>query len=214
MIFGSISYLNLLPFQVFMKRYIRHSSTKMALNYRKDVPSKLNKALNTRRINGAFISSVESYKHQCTNLGIIANKAVYSVFVLKGEDKPDKESATSNRLAQVLKLKGEVYIGDKALVYYLNGGEGIDLATEWHQKYALPFVFARLCFNCHGKQMETIAKKFIVKPIKIPQYILKKEAKKRGITPKQLLWYLEHIEYKMDYKAKRSLKLFLKLSKM
>jgi chorismate dehydratase len=55
-----------------------------------------------------------------------------------------------------------------------------------------------------------LAKKFINTPHKVPQYILKKEAKKRGITPKQLLWYLEHIEYKMDYKSKKSLKLFLK----
>ena len=47
------------------------------------------------------------------------------------------------------------------------------------------------------------------KPIRIPQYILKKEALKRGITPKQLLWYLRHIEYKMNYNAKKSLKLFL-----
>ena len=210
MIFGSISYLNLLPFQVFMKRYIQHSGTKMALNYRKNVPSQINKALKSRHINGAFISSIESSNYHCTDLGIIANKAVYSVFVIEGEDKIDNESATSNRLAKILKLKGEVLIGDKALTYYLNGGEGIDLATEWYKETNLPFVFARLCYNCYGDSIKKMAKKFMHTPHKVPQYILKKEAKKRDITPKQLLWYLEHIEYKMNYKSKKSLKLFLK----
>ena len=210
MIFGSISYLNLLPFQVFMKRYTQHSGTKMALHYRKNVPSQINKALKHRHINGAFISSIESPNYHCTDLGIIANKAVYSVFVIPGENKNDKESASSNRLAKVLNLKGEVLIGDKALSYYLNGGEGIDLATEWYKKTHLPFVFARLCYNCHGEAIKKMAKKFMNTPHKVPQYILKKEAKKRGVTPNQLLWYLEHIEYKINYKSKKSLRLFLK----
>jgi len=181
----------------------------MAFNYRRDAPSKINKALKKRQINAGFISSIESPKYYCTDLGIIANKAVYSVFVIEGEDKTDHESASSNKLAKVLNLKGEVIIGDKALKHYLNGGKGIDLATEWHKKTALPFVFGRLCYNCHGKVVKDIAKKFIQRPVKIPQYILKKEAKKRDITPKQLLWYLEHIKYNMNYKSKKSLKLFL-----
>ncbi|MCK4441805.1 MAG: hypothetical protein KAU90_07340 [Sulfurovaceae bacterium] len=210
MIFGSISYINLLPFQLFLKRYINHSATKMAFNYKRDVPSKINKALKTHRINAGFISSIESSKYKCSNLGIIANKEVYSVFVIKGNNKIDIESATSNRLASLLNLKGEVIIGDKALKYYLDGGEGIDLAKEWHKKTSLPFVFARLCYNCHSKLIKDIEKKFIKQPIKIPQYILKKEAKKRDITPAQLLWYLTFINYKLDYKAKKSLKKFLK----
>lgn len=209
MIFGSISYLNLLPFQVFIKHYFRHFGTKMAFNYKRNVPSKINHALRQRHINAGFISSVESSRYHCTDLGIIGNRAVYSVFVIEGEHKTDNESATSNQLAKVLHLQGEVIIGDKALKYYLNGGEGIDLATAWYEKTRLPFVFGRLCYNCHGKLINTIARKFMQRPIKIPQYILKKEAKKRDITPQQLLWYLEHIEYHMDYRAKKSLKLFL-----
>lgn len=209
MIFGSISYLNLLPFQVFLKRYLRHSGTKMAFNYKRNVPSKINQALRKRHINAGFISSVESARYACTDLGIIGNRAVYSVFVIAGKNKTDKESATSNQLAKVLNLKGEVIIGDKALKYYLNGGKGIDLATAWYEQTQLPFVFGRLCYNCHGKFINTIAKKFMERPVKIPQYILKQEARKRNITPQQLLWYLEHIEYQMNYKAKKSLKLFL-----
>ena len=210
MIFGSISYLNLLPFQIFLKRYITHSATKMAFNYKRAVPSKINRDLRLRKINAGFISSVESYRYKCTDLGIIANRAVYSVFVIKGENKIDNESATSNRLASLLGLNGEVIIGDKALKYYLDGGDGVDLATEWHNRTALPTVFARLCYNCHEKLIKDITKKFLKKPIKIPQYILKKEAIKRDITPKQLLWYLSFIEYKLDYKSKKSLKIFLK----
>ena len=213
MIFGSISYLNLLPFQVFLKRHLHHSATKMAFNYRRDVPSKINKALRKRKINAGFISSIESSRYKCTDLGIIANKAVYSVFVINGKNKMDNESASSNKLAEILKLNGEVIIGDKALIYHLNGGEGIDLATAWYEKTKLPFVFGRLCYNCYGKTIQEIAKKFIQSPVKIPQYILKKEAKKRDITPQQLLWYLEYIEYKMNYKAKKSLRLFLKKAK-
>ena len=210
--FGSISYLNLLPFQVFLKRYLPDSGLKKGLAYRRDVPSQINKALHKRQIDAGFISSIESTKYNCTNLGIIANRAVYSVFVLEGENRGDHESASSNRLAEVLNLQGEVLIGDKALVYYLNGGKGIDLATQWYNKTNLPFVFARLCYTCHGKTVKKVAKTFSKQPIKIPQYILKHEAKKRGITSKQLQWYLKHIEYNMCHKAKKSLKLFLKKS--
>ena len=202
-----------MPFQVFLKRYLPDSGLKKGLAYRRDVPSQINKALQRRQIDAGFISSVESPKYECSNLGIIANKAVYSVFVLEGENKSDHESATSNRLAQVLKLKGEVLIGDKALTYYINGGKGIDLATEWYKETKLPFVFARLCYSCQGKLIKKIAKEFSKQPIKIPQYILKREAKKRGITAAQLQWYLKHIEYNMNHKSKKSLKLFLKRSK-
>ncbi|CAA6820056.1 MAG: Menaquinone via 6-amino-6-deoxyfutalosine step 1 [uncultured Sulfurovum sp.] len=196
-----------------MKRYVKHSGIKMGMNYRKNVPSEINKALSKRQIDAGFISSIESPKYDCTNLGIIANKAVYSVFVIEGDNKIDNESASSNRLAKVLNLQGEVLIGDKALKYYLEGGQGIDLATAWHKENKLPFVFARLCYTSHGKQIQAIAKSFIKKQIKVPQYILKHEAKKRGITPSQLLWYLKYIEYNMSHKSKKSLKLFLKKSK-
>ena len=114
--------------------------------------------------------------------------------------------------AKVLGLKGQVLIGDAALKYHLDGGEGLDLAEEWYNKTSLPFVFARLCYNKHGKSIEKLAKTFAQTKVKIPQYILKREAEKRGISPKELTWYLEHIYYKMDWKAKRSLKLFLKQS--
>ncbi len=196
-----------------MKRYIRHSGLKMGLNYRKNVPSQINKALKKAQIDAGFISSIDSSKYHCTNLGIIANRAVHSVFVVKGENKIDNESATSNCLAKLLNVQGEVVIGDKALTYYLKGGEGIDLSLEWYRRTKLPFVFARLCYRCHGKSVKKLAKTFSKQPIKIPQYILKREAKRREITPAQLLWYLKHIEYNMNYKSKKSLKLFLKKSK-
>ena len=111
---------------------------------------------------------------------------------------------------KILGLSGEVIIGDRALKYYLNGGEGIDLARAWYDKYGLPFVFARLCYNKYGSEIEKIADKFKRVKIKIPQYILKKEAKKRSITVKELLWYLDYIYYSMDYTSKKSLKIFLR----
>ena len=209
MLFGSISYLNLLPFQVFLKRYIKNNAAKMSFRYKRAVPSQINKALRRREVNAAFISSVESQKCKCTDLGIIAYKKVYSVLLLAGDDEKDPASATSNQLAKVLDLQGKVLIGDAALKYYLDGGEGIDLAEAWYEKTGLPFVFARLCYNKHDDTVKKIARKFAGTKVKIPQYILKKEAKKRGITAKQLTWYLEHIYYTMDHKAKRSLKIFL-----
>ena len=209
MLFGSISYLNLLPFQLFLKRHIRSNAAKMAFGYKRAVPSQINASLKRGEDNAAFISSIESRRRQCTDLGIIANKKVYSVFVIPGTEEIDPASATSNRLAKVLGLKGKVLIGDQALQYYLSGGEGIDLAEAWYEKTKLPFVFARLCYNRHKKNVEKLAKKFSHTKTRIPQYILKREARKRGITPKELLWYLEHINYTMDYRSKKALKLFL-----
>lgn len=210
MIFGSISYLNLLPFQVFLKRAMPNSQFQHSLRYGRATPSTINKAFKNRRVNAAFISSVESATCRCSNIGIVADGPVYSVFVTLGKEKSDKESATSNQLAKVLKLKGEVSIGDKALQAYLAGHQAVDLAQRWKEQTGLPFVFARLCFNRYDKKILTLAKAFERKRIKIPQTLLKKEAKLRGITPQELQWYLAHIHYKIDYKAKRSLKLFLK----
>ena len=213
MIFGSISYLNLLPFQIFLKQHLPTNQSKQIFRYKRDVPSKINLAFRRKRVNGAFISSVTSAKYRCTNLGIIANGAVRSVFVIEGKEEIDTDSASSNMLAKVLNLKGKVLIGDKALRFYLAGEDGIDLAQEWKDKTGLPFVFARLCYNSYGKEIEYIAKKFSKQKINIPQSILKKEAKSKGVTPKELLWYLEHIHYKMDYRANKSLKLFLRKSR-
>ena len=212
MIFGSISYLNLLPFQVFLKRALPRSQTQQSIRFRRDVPSTINRAFKRRHINAAFISSITSGKCHCTDLGIIADGPVYSVFVVPGKDETDTESATSNILAKVLGLHGKVVIGDKALQSFLSGAKGIDLALQWKEKTGLPFVFARLCYNRYGKKIGALASNFTKQHIKIPQTILKKEAKKRNISPKELLWYLDHIYYRMDYRAKKSLKKFLKVS--
>ena len=212
MLFGSISYLNLLPFQVFLKRYISNNTAKMTFRNKRAVPSAINKAFKRKAIHAAFISSVESHKCKCTDLGIIAHKKVYSVLLLEGKNQTDPASATSNQLAKVLDLQGQVLIGDIALKHYLDGGKGIDLAEAWHEKTGLPFVFARLCYNKHGNSIQKLARTFAHTKTKIPQYILKHEAKKRGITPKELIWYLEHIYYEMDWKSKRGLKRFLKSS--
>jgi len=213
MLFGSISYLNLLPFQVFLKRYISNNAAKMTFRNKRAVPSAINKAFKRQSIHAAFISSIESRKCKCTDLGIIAHKKVYSVLLLEGKNQTDPASATSNQLAKVLELQGQVLIGDVALKHYLDGGEGIDLAEAWYDKTGLPFVFARLCYNKHGDAVQKLAHTFSHTKTKIPQYILKHEAKKRGITPKELAWYLEHIYYEMDWKSKRGLKRFLNESK-
>jgi chorismate dehydratase len=212
-IFGSICYLNLLPFQIYLKKRLSSTQQKQVIQWHRAVPSTINKKLKRGIVNSAFISSIHSERFFCTNLGIVADGAVYSVFVLNRESQIDRASATSNILAKVLNLDGEVIIGDRALKYYLDGGEGVDLALEWKKKTKLPFVFARLCYNQKGKKIQKIIKNFNPKSWKIPQYILKKEARKREITPKELKWYLNFIEYEIGAKERKSLKLFLKKAK-
>jgi chorismate dehydratase len=208
-LFGSISYLNLLPFQLYLKRTIPHSGAKMAFRYKRDVPSRINRALRAGHINAAFVSSAVSRRFRCCDAGIVARGPVYSVLLLPGEEGRDPASASSNKLAEVLKLHGRVLIGDAALKHYLDGGEAIDMAAMWEEKTGLPFVFARLCYNRHDAYIKRIAKRFLRRRIRIPYYILKKEAAKRGISPKDAAWYLEHIHYDIDRKAERGLKRFL-----
>ncbi len=180
----------------------------------KNVPSVVNSEFHKRRINAAFISSVTSKGCRCTDVGIVGIGKVYSVLLLSGESKDDTASNTSNALAKILGLNGEVIIGDKALSHYLENGSNndtIDLSEEWYKKRKLPFVFARLCYHKHEQYVKNISKHFSYTKVYVPQYILKKESKKRNIKASDVRWYLEHIHYKLDYKAKKSLKIFLHL---
>lgn len=216
MIFGSISYLNLLPFQVYLKKYLNSTQQKQMLKWHKGVPASINKKLKKAKVNSAFISIVYAKNFSCVDLGIVANGAVFSVFVIPNQKESlefDTSSASSNILAKILGLKGEVIIGDRALKYYLEGGAGIDLSFEWKKRFNLPFVFARLCYNKKGKKIKKLIKNFKARSWKIPYYILKKEAKKRGITPKELKWYLQFINYEINYKEKKSIKIFQKKAK-
>jgi len=211
MTFGSIEYLNLLPFHIFLKKYMKNSNIYQGLRYKRDVPSTINKRFKNRSIDSAFISSIKSTKCKCTNIGIVAKKEVRSVFIIPNSNNIlDNASASSNKLAKILNLNGEVIIGDRALRYYLDGGEVIDLAKEWYKRYKLPFVFARFCYNSHQKEVEKLAKKFIYSNVRIPQYILKREASKRGIKAKELIGYLSFINYKIGYKENRAFRLFIK----
>ena len=209
MIFGKIEYLNLLPFHIFMKRYTKGSSAKMAMEYKKNVPSAINKAFLRRQVDAAFISSAVAQKQNFVALGIIAKKEVQSVLVLPSQKtQEDSESATSNRLAKVLHVDGKVIIGDKALRYALSHNDYIDLAALWHQKTQLPFVFALLCYHKEKEQYKKIAKEFTKKEFKIPYYILKKAQKETDIPSKEIIKYLKLISYKIDTKALKGLKKF------
>ncbi|MCW8894177.1 MqnA/MqnD/SBP family protein [Sulfurimonas sp.] len=211
MVFGKIEYLNLLPFHVFMKRFTKSSQQSMSMHYKRGVPSKINEKFISRRVDAAFISSISAKTYQHVGLGIIAKKEVLSVLVIPHvKDTSDTESATSNILAKVLDVHGEVLIGDKALRYYLQGKPHVDLAHRWNQKYNLPFVFALLCFHKDKKMYKNIEKQFLKHKIKIPQYILKQASKRTDIASKDILHYLEYISYKLDAKAKKGLLKFYK----
>jgi len=215
MIFAKIDYINLLPFYIFIKKNLKSSQIKAIINYKKSYPALINKQFEKRQIDAAFISSVASRKAKGLDIGIVANKEVCSVLCIPGVYECDHESSTSNVLAQVLNLEGKIIIGDKALKHYHECKEKdfIDLSKAWNDKYNLPFVFARLCFNSNEKILKRLSRKFVQQKVKIPQYILKKYSTRSGISTTNILKYLEKIDYKLTQKEKKSLKLFLKLSK-
>jgi chorismate dehydratase len=209
MIFGKIEYLNLLPFHVFMKRFTRSTQQKLLMEYKKNVPAKINDAFLHRRVDAAFISSIKAKKRQHVNLGIIAKKEVKSVIIIPSNaNKKDVESASSNILAKALHVKGEVLIGDKALRYALGNDDYQDLAKLWYKKYNLPFVFALLCYHKEKQLYKKIEKEFLKKEVKIPRYLLQKAAKKTNIAPNDIVQYLQLISYRLDYKAQKGLKKF------
>jgi chorismate dehydratase len=197
-----------------MKRFVQGSSQKMSISSKKGVPSNINSKFVKRKVDAAFISSIRAKGYQNVNLGIIAKKEVLSVLVIpNSENLSDIESETSNVLAKILKAQGEVIIGDKALKYYLQNKPHTDLASQWHKKHHLPFVFALLCYHKDKKIYKTIEKNFLKQRIKIPQYILKKSAKKTDINEKDILNYLKYISYDLTPKAKLGLKRFYKEAK-
>ena len=148
------------------------------------------------------------------DLGIVAKKEVKSVLVKLGNPKDDPSSATSNTLAKVLKIDGEVIIGDRALKLYLQEPTAyVDLAKVWSQKHHLPFVFARFCVNKNAPFFQKLSKRFLAKKVKIPRYILDKYATERGIKQDDILEYLELLSYELNSKEKLSLKKFLSLAK-
>ncbi|TSA86293.1 MqnA/MqnD/SBP family protein [Helicobacter mehlei] len=211
--FGKIDYLNLLPFDVFIKAYPTPVSFKQFLNHRKTYPAKLNQDFLFRRIDAGFISSIAGYaawrKKQVTPCAIIGYKKVLSVLVVLQDEGIDTQSATSNALCQVLGLKGQVLIGDKALrFYYQEKAEFVDLAALWHAKTSLPFVFGRFCYQAHGEFYTQIAHAFYKRPIKIPYYILEQKAQESQLNRQQILHYLKHIHYKMGAKEEFSLRCF------
>ena len=191
---------------MFMKRYHYYTT-------KKSYPAKINKMFEKKIVDCAFISSIKSKNQTCLDAGIVANKKVLSVLVCNGKNKDDFESNTSNVLAKILNISGEVVIGDKALKRYYSNNNCKDLATLWNEKYNLPFVFARFCINKDYPKYENLINLFLKEKIFIPQYILKEYSKRANISNKQIKEYLDLITYKLNWKEKKSLDKFLKLSK-
>lgn len=214
MLFAKIEFINLLPFHIFIKKNIKSNQQRAIVEYNKSYPSLITNKFKKREIHSAFISSIESRNERFLPLGIVAKSEVLSVLLVPGEQKEDYQSKTSNALAKVLDLKGEVIIGDKALKFYLDDKKTtkIDLATAWQDKYKLPFVFAVLCYNKYGKELKNLTKNFKKSHIKIPQYILDQYSKRSAISKKDILLYLKKIDYDLGLKERRALKLFLKLA--
>jgi len=213
MIFAKIDFINLLPFYVFIKKNVRSTQQKQIINYKKSYPSAINKQFVKRQIDAAFISSIASKNTKALDIGIVAKNEVLSVLSLPGKYEKDYQSDTSNALAKVLGINGKVFIGDKALQYYHTNqnDDFVDLAKEWKNKYNLPFVFARLCYNKNDKILKKMTKGFLKTKVKIPQYILKQYTKRSGLSATQIQEYLTKISYEISYKEKKSLKLFFKL---
>lgn len=215
MIFAKIDFINLLPFHIFIKKNIKSTQQKSIIEYKKSYPSFINNKFKKRKVDSAFISSITSRNEKYLDFGIVAQDEVLSVLLIPGIQESDFQSQTSNALAKVLDLEGKVIIGDKALKFYHENPDviKIDLAKEWKNKYNLPFVFAVLCFNSNKKALEKVTKNFNKQHIKIPQYILEQYSKRSGVSKNNILLYLKKIDYNLGLKEKRSLKLFLNLTK-
>ena len=215
LIFSKIDYINLLPFYVHMKKHLKSSQVKAIINYKKSYPSKINIDFKNKRIDAAFISSIKSKKCKCTNIGIVAKQDVMSVLSLNGFFEEDSHSDTSNALSKILKLNGKVLIGDKALRHYYKNDnrDFIDIAKAWREKYNMPFVFARLCFNKNSFLINKLVKSFVSKKVKIPYCVIEKYANHNGLSRKEILFYLSKISYEIGYKEEKSLIKFFKLYK-
>lgn len=214
MLFAKIDFINLLPFHIYIKKNIKSTQLKQIIEHNKSYPAKINKRFKKREVHSAFISSIKSKNEKSLDLGIVAKDDVLSVIAIPGAYKKDYQSDTSNALAQVLNIDGEVLIGDKALKYYhstQNKNEIIDLAKQWKNKYNLPFVFARLCYNKNERRLKILVKNFDKQKIKIPQYILEHYSQRSGLTKNQIKDYLKKIDYNIGIKEKKALKLFFKL---
>lgn len=214
MIFGKINYINLLPFHVFLKKEPLQNSFKKSISCKQSFPAHLNTLLKKRKIGAAFISSIASTNRnlKTINAGIVAKKDVQSVLVKPdGLYRQDPHSATSNVLAKILNLNGEVIIGDRALKAYIkNKNSYIDMAKVWTDKYKTPFVFARLSVNEKYHFYKKLGEKFANEKIFIPRYILDDYVRKREIGAENIKEYLTKISYKIDSKAQRGLYIFLR----
>jgi chorismate dehydratase len=212
-IFGKIDYINLAPFHVYLKRHIKNSQLKQSIEYKKSYPSDLNKKFKQRQIDAAFISSIESRRGNfcCLDAGIVAKKEIWSVLVKRGHYKADSHSATSNALAKILDIEGEVVIGDRALKLYCeNPDQYVDLADVWYKKHKKPFVFARFCMVRNRLFYSRLILNFLKTNVKIPQYILHRYVKRSGIRCKDIKAYLKLVSYNIDNRSAQSLKRFLK----
>lgn len=207
---GKIDYLNLLPFDVYLKKSPLSTQQKKMIAYKKSYPAKLNKDFLFSRIDAGFVSSIMALgdKKIASNVGIIAKGEVWSVIVIPQRNKDDYQSATSNALAKVLRVNGEVRIGDRALHYKLEGGEYQDLGLLWWEKRQLPFVFGLFCSKKKSPQVQEMLKGFAKSKIKIPHYILEQRAKSSDIPAKEIKQYLQKIYYTLTSKEKRALVLF------
>lgn len=207
---GKIDYLNLLPFDVYLKRFPLSSQQKKMIAYKKSYPAKLNKDFLFSGIDAGFVSSIMALgrKKIAQNVGIIAKGEVWSVIVLPLNSQDDYQSATSNALAKVLGVNGEVRIGDRALRYKLEGGEYQDLGLLWWEKYQLPFVFGLFCSKKQSLQVNAMIKGFAKARSKIPHYILEQRAKQSQINPKDIKAYLQKIYYALGGREKRALEVF------
>ncbi len=212
MLFGKIDYINLAPFHLFLKRYIRNSQLKHSIEYKKSYPARINRLFRMRKIDAAFISSIESRRAPyCFDVGIVARKEIRSVLIEKGKTQNDPHSATSNALAKLLGIQGRILIGDKALEAWLKEPERYeDLARLWYERQNLPFVFARFCVNRNRRYYRKLTRRFVRSRIRLPACFLNRYARSRGIPAKEIKSYLSLVEYRIDAKAKRGLHRFLK----
>lgn len=208
--FGEINYLNLLPFRLYLKRHRYRDRWVIKTG----TPAEVNRWFREGRIDGGVLSSVRAVEGVRYPVGIGAEGPVWSVLLSPTREGGDPASNTSNLLPVALNLKGQVVIGDRALSLYLkNREEWVDLGEEWFRQVQLPFLFAQLTSRRPSRELERVATGFLRQGrgiYRIPQYLLRWEGARRGLSPRQVEEYLRLIRYQVGWREELGFKKFLR----
>ncbi len=236
---GFPNYINALPFVLPIKVGAVQIDAELAL----EVPTALSSQLQAQQLDLALTSSTMSFEEHLFPLSdfcISARQEVLSVnLYLKGSLDGARIALTSESSTSALLLKilahhhwrqeptfvplegpldsydGFLLIGDEALCNLkISGYKTIDLAKQWYEMTALPFVFARLVAiepHNHSRLLEKLEEALEWSRSHLDQ-ILTAAAQKCSLPRPLLHRYYNLLSYELTSEGKQSLQLFKQMS--